>query len=927
MYFLADFKLGDVGGIINNGLRTLTAWLCEIIYKWIGKLYQVFLEIGQLSTNDTFDEIFGRISLIIGIFMVFRVTFWLIELLLSPDKISDKEKGTGKIIFKVFAVVVLLAFTPMLFDVAYKIQVEIVDKNIIGQIIGVGNEKSNGDFSTYGGELAANLFVNFYDIREEYADDDCSYFVGIGGTHYIDIMEGSKHLNLNNWCLLETREQNTKTASGVSKKIDYYVIDFDGLFAVAVGGFVFWMILMYCISVGARYVQLWFLEIIAPIPIMCYLTPNKDNMFSKWFKQCTTTYLDLFIRIAIINFVVLLSTELFANDSIFGYFANDDVSNTIKIFIVLGLLTFAKKAPELIQELLPKSVTKASGDFGLSLKKRTDSMVGGKYVYSAPRKAIGFAAALPGVAFNAGVRAYNASLYNKREHEKADNYRNQGIANLEKSRSKANAHLERARDNLNSILNDPSKSQIEKNVAQAKFDRIQSNVNKADANLQNRIDKLKNSSYRDLRKELKQKNATLTAAYERVKDTNPEASAKLMEQITQNRESGMGNRNMVTTIGTSLLGGTIGAASSALHEKEIGKIVSNSHQKQQKKIKSEQDWYKDGGYSFPNIIQRTVSEVQRNFGIETEGQAIQYIIDGMDSSIKSQEEVVTKAQEIEKAFSSGKSSVKNVESEGSADLGKNKAIEVYNASTGQYEKITYSTRTGIMKNAYERVLETFKGFSSDESTNVIQTGSKEYKVLEGLINTISENATHDVSSQQEIKTELMNKLSSVIKNGGDVGQAFNSVLTLSNQKISKAESDYGKNQGAAGLLTYLFSRDGKKTTNAYSNQTIINEYESLIREITTNSNRYSPEILELVNKVKTYTKGKELDSYNETSINELTKIWSELKDKFDVAQAEQARIVSDEVDKVQALKHEKSAYSSYVETTDALNADKYNGGK
>ena len=152
------------------------------------------------------------------------------------------------------------------------------------------------------------------------------------------------------------------------------------------------MILMYCISIGSRYIQLIFLQIIAPIPIMAYLTPKKDNMFSKWIKQCTTTYLDLFIRIAIINFSITLITMILGENSIVSEISSSANNSLIQIFLVLGLLTFAKKAPDLIQELLPKSVTKASGDFGLSWKKRTDAMVGGKFIYDKTKRAPGFIA-------------------------------------------------------------------------------------------------------------------------------------------------------------------------------------------------------------------------------------------------------------------------------------------------------------------------------------------------------------------------------------------------------------------------------------------------------------------------------------------------------------------------------------------------------
>jgi len=383
MFFQA-LNLDNVIDIINNALRGLFGFLCEIIYPGIAGLYDLFKELGTQLYIDDFVTIYNKISLIIGIFMVFRVTFWLIESLINPDTISDKEKNPGKIIQKVLISVVLLATTPTIFKYAFDIQNKIIGSNIIENVMSIGTQNND---TTVGRYLASELFINFYTptITEENGIDkqvetDCTtFYTGRDGVNYSDLYNYGKLDNLNNHCL-------TKKINNDDTK--EYEINFNGLFATGVGGFVFWMILMYCISIAARYVQLIYLQVIAPIPIMGYLAPGKDNMFSKWVKQCTTTYLDLFIRLAIINFVMLLCNMLLSNHSnIISNFGSEASSGWITIFLVLGLLTFAKKAPELIQELLPKSVTKASGDFGLSWKKRTDGMLGGKLVYGASRAA------------------------------------------------------------------------------------------------------------------------------------------------------------------------------------------------------------------------------------------------------------------------------------------------------------------------------------------------------------------------------------------------------------------------------------------------------------------------------------------------------------------------------------------------------------
>ena len=382
MYFM--YTRNDIFGIINDTLRTVCAWLCEIIYGLISELYQLFTEMGLLFYNDTFGGIYNKISLLIGVFMVFRVAFWLIELLVSPDKLTDKEKSPAKIIQKVLVSVVLLAITPTLFEYAFKFQYDIVNSQLIEKVINIEDELIDKDETSR--FLTAELFSGFYKTNDGFENNACAIYTDTSRFYdesiYINFYYKGKD-NISNWCLNQVEKIEDK--NGIIT--EEYVINFDALPAVAVGAFVFVMILMYCISVGTRYVQLIYLQIIAPIPIMCYLTPNKDNMLSKWVKQCTTTYLDLFIRIAIINFVILLVRVVLQDNNLLKLPNNF----FIKVFLILGLLTFAKKAPDLIQELLPKSVTKASGDFGLSWKKRTDAMLGGKYIYNATKRAPGFA--------------------------------------------------------------------------------------------------------------------------------------------------------------------------------------------------------------------------------------------------------------------------------------------------------------------------------------------------------------------------------------------------------------------------------------------------------------------------------------------------------------------------------------------------------
>ena len=195
--FLA-LGLNDVPGVMNNALRTLCAWLCEFLYPLIADLYQLFMNMGKVAYSDDFTTIYNKISLIIGIFMVFRVTFWLIEIMVSPDKISDKEKNPTKIIQKVLIAVVMLAITPTIFEYAFKFQNLIIDENVIGNIMSVSGVDS--DPSNAGRYLAAELFTNFYN-ENLVSDSKCSVLVNNEqlGSVYSQLNDFGE-LNITNTC-------------------------------------------------------------------------------------------------------------------------------------------------------------------------------------------------------------------------------------------------------------------------------------------------------------------------------------------------------------------------------------------------------------------------------------------------------------------------------------------------------------------------------------------------------------------------------------------------------------------------------------------------------------------------------------------------------------------------------------------------------
>jgi len=360
----------------ERALRGLFAAICQLLYPLIAWLYNLFINMSKINilSEEYISPIYQRVTMLLTIVMVFYVTFQFVKYIVQPDEITDKEKGAGKIVYKMIAVVVLIAFVPKIFEGAFWVQSKIMNNDLIGKIM-LGT--ASDDVEDFGQVFSANLFSLFYtfepndergvDTDEECGGAECRLLVNMNLKKLRD--EGTLA-----YLTVGLNESKKVETSIVGKKEEMALIEFNYLMATIIGIIVALMIAMYCIEAGVRWAQLVFLQIIAPIPIIGYLSPKKDGIFQKWVQQCFTTYIDLFLRMGIIYFILIICqilTDAVANGTFLQEL--DGVSSWMKTFIyialILGTMLFAKKAPKMLAELFPKSGA-ASGNFGLNPGER-----------------------------------------------------------------------------------------------------------------------------------------------------------------------------------------------------------------------------------------------------------------------------------------------------------------------------------------------------------------------------------------------------------------------------------------------------------------------------------------------------------------------------------------------------------------------------
>ena len=315
MFNILFINWSEIGDSIIQATRTFFGILAGYIYDFIAILYNLFelISVAEFLDNDFIREIYRKVGLILGLFMVFKLSFSLIQSLIDPDKLTDKKTGFASIIGRCVIAIVLMGVTPAIFKEAFSLQKLLIgannnSDNIIYKLI-VGKNVNVG--SNFGLTLASDLFFSFY------TDDDAPYYRG-GSSLYPDQHTIYKEMSYE--LIRKEIEEGTVNSSGdrvkksftsaasylaaVSEDDDHtYLIEFDIIFSIIVGCVVAWILLLYCIQTAIRVIQLAYLQLIAPVPIFSYIS-DPDGTFKKWLKQCTSTYLDLFIRCAIIYFIV-----------------------------------------------------------------------------------------------------------------------------------------------------------------------------------------------------------------------------------------------------------------------------------------------------------------------------------------------------------------------------------------------------------------------------------------------------------------------------------------------------------------------------------------------------------------------------------------------------------------------------------------------
>ena len=392
-------------------LRAICMAIDGVLYSLLDNAYDLVIKLStaELLKHSTIKSLTGNLYIIFGVVAFFRLAMLLVNSIIDPEKLNEKGKGLSNIFFRVVGMVILLAVTPFLFEKSYDLQEKIVgadaSKNIIFKTILGNNANIASPKNSNAGKALQNIALSsLITIDENYLVNgdqcnigkDCGFYpltcvsdgkgkcTPQGGYVYdvskCDWANCQKAVDLYNEMYVGEDMSPAKLAQyvGTSGKIkidkeeqEVYVYNYMFIITGVVGVAMTYIIISFAIDIAVRMFELIVLEILSPLFIATFVDPKsaQSGPFKNWLSAVGKSYASLYIRLAIIALMVLL-VSIINQSKMFQ--SMGEVSGWAKIFMVIGLLIFAKKAPKWIGDMI--GIKGDGGLGGLSIGKKLGGM-------------------------------------------------------------------------------------------------------------------------------------------------------------------------------------------------------------------------------------------------------------------------------------------------------------------------------------------------------------------------------------------------------------------------------------------------------------------------------------------------------------------------------------------------------------------------
>lgn len=401
-----------------GNVRTILLTIDQVAYSSIDNAYNMITKFARAEffTNEAVVSIMRSTYIIIGLLALFKIALLLINAMISPDKLFEKGAGLGGIVKNICIMFVLLIAVPVLFNESMKIQQVIVDNDYVNRLFGI-NAGSNSNIGDMFKTSAISALINpdsdiatlttttdasgnkirQYVLRTKdkvgaekatAAGEKCSS--SNSSTHCEDAINDYNKAVLSN----DQTARNHMFSTLINHVGDYiktdsgqiYVYNYSMLITFIVGIGITYLLILFSFDLAERAIKLAILEVVSPLFIVTYIDPKsaKSGPFSNWLKEVGGTYVGLYIRLAALTLIIVL-TNLWNSRK-----GDIDLGFWGEIVFILSLLIFAKQFPKWLAGLV--GVKDFDGGLGGLGKKIGSAALVGGMLTKAGHTAVGFAA-------------------------------------------------------------------------------------------------------------------------------------------------------------------------------------------------------------------------------------------------------------------------------------------------------------------------------------------------------------------------------------------------------------------------------------------------------------------------------------------------------------------------------------------------------
>ena len=394
-----------------------------VIYNLVDGVYDIFDFLARVNifSESSYNEIVERIYIILGVVMLFVLAYTLLRAIINPDELSKSDNSFASFAKNIAISIALIVLMPTIFNVAFSFQNALLNTGTITTLI-LGNnnlkyteEYDDGEIEMSPGRMMAiNTFTSFFYPDPEYCQIekgiDTSVREGLEqckDTIYSDAFLSRGPITLREADKAVKSRRSMLYYAKFSKAVANDEISYTMLISTACGAFLLYVLLNFCFDMALRVIKLMFYQIIAPIPIVCRMIPfgKLKDVFGTWVKQVTSVFFEVFVRIAVMNFGVLLIKIACQtlNSSYFGGTLNFNGTaynlswlqfTLARVLIIMGIVMFIRRAPDLISKLFGIDTS------GMSLNIREKLRDSGAFAAGAAIQAAG------GMAIRNGARAF-----------------------------------------------------------------------------------------------------------------------------------------------------------------------------------------------------------------------------------------------------------------------------------------------------------------------------------------------------------------------------------------------------------------------------------------------------------------------------------------------------------------------------------------